>query len=147
MRIISTTYDSIYEAGIKRFRDYNYLAYSADTKSEIMLGLLRSSAADFEEACQYDLTKYDDIARQFTATFGAKEIEILGLGIAYYWCSEQTLNSELFKNIPSTKEFAYSSPATLLTSIQNLRDSLKKELKQEIINYGYTHGDIASLKV
>ena len=45
----------------------------------------------------------------------------------------------------STKDYTYFSPANLLRESQTLRDSLRKEYRDRIVQYTYHHGDIASI--
>ncbi|MEG1562307.1 MAG: hypothetical protein RR365_01020 [Bacteroides sp.] len=142
---MATDYEEIYNSGRSRFRDFDFLLYDDDTKNEILFGHMKSAVADFQDTCQRDLTLSNNFVGSFSETLSNDEIEILGLGLAYYWCSEQALNSELFKNIPSTKDFSYSSPATLLSSITSLRDSLEKRFTKKLRIYGYRHGGISKL--
>jgi len=144
---MATSYEVIYGFALSRFSDYDFLNYEDETREDILFGYMKSAQSDFLNICEYDLSDYDDAAGQYNVTLDDECIEILSLGVAYYWCSAKVMNSELFRNVLNTKDYSFFSPSTLLTSLQSLRSSLQKEYKARIIEYSYIHGDIAGLKV
>lgn len=144
---MSTPYNTIYDAAISRFSDYDFVPLDEFHREEILLRHLRSARSDFRKVCKFDLDDCDDIACVFNADLDNESIEILALGVAYHWCSSKVLNSELFRNVLNTKDYSFFSPGSLLNNLRLLRDALREEFHSRIIAYSYDHGDIAGLKV
>lgn len=144
---MGTSYNAIYESAIGRFSDYDLIPLSDEEREAILLGHLKRACADFGNICLYDLKDRDDAAGEFEADLDDECIDILGLGVAYHWCSSKVLNSELFRNVLNTKDFSFFSPGSLLNNLRLLRGQLYDEYKARIVAYSYDHGEIASLKV
>lgn len=142
---MSTPYSDIFKRAVFRFKDYDYLRMSDDEIHEVMSSFLRSAVADFAPVCQDDLYDVDETLAQFNADLGLEAQEILATGIAFYWTSARILDQELLRNSMSTKDYTYFSPANLLRESQTLRDSLRKEYRDRIVQYTYHHGDISSI--
>ena len=73
-------------------------------------------------------------------------IEILSLGIAFYWLSYKALNSELLKNVLNSKDYYYYSPANLLKEVQTLRKTLRDEFNSKMRQHSYNENTISTLK-
>lgn len=144
---MSTPYSKIYEVAMSKFSDYSFLKLNEEQREAILEIYLNSSQVDFQRVCHFDLTDRDDSNKQYNVDLDNECLEILGLGIAYYWLSSYVLDSELLKNKLSLKDYSYYSPANLLKELQALRDSLGRDFKREIIKYSYFNGDVSSLKV
>lgn len=144
---MATLFSEIYERATYKFSDYDFLEYSDRVKESILEKYLYSAQSDFKGICRIDLPVRDDINKLYTETLNEDCIEILSIGIAYYWVSAKTLNSELMKNSLKTSEFAMFSPEGLLRAMQNLRDDLKKEFRAKCIEYSYSNAKISDLKV
>ena len=144
---MSTEYSVIYDAAVSRFSDYDFLPLNEEGREDILLRYLRSAISDFNRICQYDLSKRDDDEMEFEDDLDTESIEVLALGVAYYWCSSKVLNSELFRNVLNTKDYSFFSPGSLLNNLRLLRDSLREEFHSRMIAYSYDHGNIAGLKV
>ena len=124
---MSTPYTDIFKRAVFRFKDYDYLRMSEDEIHEVLVAFLHSAISDFN----VDL----DLEVQ----------EILATGIAFYWTSARILDQELLRNSMSTKDYTYFSPANLMRESQTLRETLRKEYRDRIVQYTYHHGDIASI--
>lgn len=143
---MATPYDTIYDRAMFRFRDYDLLAIDPLQRNEILQRYLRAAEADFGEVCRYDLEDRDDDAGEYTEDLDNETIEVLACGVAYYWMSAHAMNSELFHNKLSTKDYTSFSPANLLREINVMRESLGKEFNRQIVKYSYTGSDIADRK-
>jgi len=144
---MSTEYSVIYDAAISRFSDYDFIPLLEEQREEVLLRHLKSARADFARVCKFDLYDCDDDAGEFNVDLDGTSIDILALGVSYYWCSSKVLNSELFRNVLNTKDYSFFSPGSLLNNLRLLRDSLREEFHSRIIAYSYDNGDIAGLKV
>ena len=84
--------------------------------------------------------------KQFNQDLDDEIIEILSLGIAFYWLSYKALNSELLKNVLNSKDYYYYSPANLLKEVQTLRKTIRDEFRGKMRQYSYNNNSISTLK-
>lgn len=141
---MATPYVYVIDRAQFRVMDYDVLKRTFQEQYDLMYKFLLSAIADFSPYCHIDLNDRSEELAQFNQTLDNEVMEILALGVAYYWMSSRTLNSELLYNRLSTKEYSYFSPANLLREVQTLRDSVQHEFRSAIIRYTYRHGDIAN---
>lgn len=142
---MSTPYTDIFKRAVFRFKDYDYLRMSEDEIHEVLVAFLHSAISDFAPVCQDDLYDVDETLSQFNVDLDLEVQEILATGIAFYWTSARILDQELLRNSMSTKDYTYFSPANLMRESQTLRETLRKEYRDRIVQYTYHHGDIASI--
>lgn len=143
---MATRFSDIYTRAIFRFADYKFLEQDIATRESVLEKYLISAKADFQRICKVDLTDCDFETKKFNNDLGDEAIEILALGIAYYWISYKTLNSELLKNFLNSKDFYYYSPANLLKEIQTLRETIRDEFNSKMRQYSYFDNSISTLK-
>lgn len=143
---MATPFADIYSRAIFRFADYKFLEQDIDTREAILEQYLFSAKTEFQKVCKVDLSHYDRELQQFDVDLGDEEIEILSLGIAYYWLSARTLNSENLKNRLNSKDYYYYSPANLLKEIQTLRKTVRDEFYSRMRQYSYLDNSIGTLK-
>lgn len=141
-----TKFNKIYERALFKFTDYSFLSAISVVKEEVMQKYLLAAVADFQHISSIDITKYDTDIEEFEEVLGNEEIEILALGIVYYWLSPQVYNKELLKNRIHNSDYTSYSPANLLKEIRSLKSDLEDEYFGKIAVYSYRHGNIDSLK-
>lgn len=142
---MATPYSDVLNRAMFRFRDYDFLRMSYDEVQTVLMAFLHSAVADFAPICSDDLYDVDENLAQFNADLDAEVQEILALGVAFHWTSARVLDQELLRNSMSTKDYTYFSPANLLRESQTLRETLRKEYNNRMIQYSYHHGDIAGI--
>ena len=101
--------------------------------------------ADFKKTCPYDLSNKDELLASYNDELDFEAIEILSLGVAYYWLCRRLMNSDLLRNSMSTKEYTFFSNANLVRELNVFRDDLYKAYKQKIIDYSYYNGSLSTL--
>ena len=143
---MATPFTDIYARAVFRFADYEFLKQDIDTREGVLERHLFSAKTDFQRICKADLGSYDIELGQFNETLDDEVIEILSLGVAFYWLSYKSLNSELLKNVLNSKDYYYHSPANLLKEIQTLRKTLRGEFNRKMRQYSYHDNDISNLK-
>lgn len=143
---MATPFTDIYDRAIFRFADYDFLKKDFQSREDVLERYLISAKTDFLKICKIDLANCDMTAKQFNEDLNDEIIEILGLGIAFYWLSYKALNSELLKNVMNSKDYSYYSPANLLKEIQTLRNSVRKEFLSKMRQYSYNNNDVSSLR-
>ena len=143
---MATPFTDIYARAIFRFADYEFLKQDIETREGVLEKYLISAKTEFQRVCKTDLGDYDLELKQFNQTLDDEVIEILSLGIAFYWLSYKALNSELLKNVLNSKDYYYYSPANLLKEIQTLRKTLRNEFNSKMRQHSYNDNTISTLK-
>lgn len=143
---MATPFSEIYERAVLKFSDYDFLKLSESEREYILEKYLMSAQADFEKMCRIDLSQIDTDYKEYKVDLDNEVIEILALGIAYYWVSSKVLDSTNLSNSLSVKDYSFFSPANLLREMTEFRNSLYKEYRRKMIEYTYYAGNIASLK-
>lgn len=141
-----TPYSAVHERLLSKISDYDILAFIDVEREELLRPYLMSACVQFGRVCKVDLSDRDDIIIQFNADLNDEIIEILAIGECYYWLCPKVLNSENLRNALNTKDYQVFSPEKLLGRLQSLRNDLKKEFKQAIIDYSYNTSSLADLK-
>ena len=143
---MATPFTDIYARAIFRFADYEFLKQDIETREGVLEKYLISAKTEFQRVCKIDLGAYDLELKQFNQTLDDEVIEILSLGIAFYWVSHKALNSELLKNVLNSKDYYYYSPANLLKEVQTLRKTLRTEFNSRMRQHSYNENTISTLK-
>ena len=143
---MATPFTDIYARAIFRFADYEFLRQDIETREGVLEKYLISAKTEFQRVCKTDLGDYDLELKQFNQTLDDEIIEILSLGIAFYWLSYKALNSELLKNVLNSKDYYYYSPANLLKEVQTLRKTLRNEFNSKMRQHSYNNNSISTLK-
>ena len=143
---MATPFTDIYARAIFRFADYEFLKQDIETREGVLEKHLISAKTEFQRVCKTDLGDYDLELKQFNQNLDDEVIEILSLGIAFYWLSYKALNSELLKNVLNSKDYYYYSPANLLKEVQTLRKTLRSEFNSKMRQHSYNENTISTLK-
>lgn len=141
---MATPFGKIFDRAVFQMTDYGFLKADTDAKrvlyEKALLRYLQSAITDFQHACRYDITMYDDNEQSFDADLGDEEIEILSMGVVYHWLSAKTLNSDLLRNILRPSDYNTYSPANLLKEIRSLREEVGMEYRGRINTYSFRYG-------
>lgn len=143
---MATPYSVIYKRALSKFTDYDSLSLSENDMEDILYDFLKSAETDFLSVCSVDLLDCDDEQCQYNNDLSNYDIEILALGMAYYWECLKIRNSKLLRANASTKEASFISNANMLREAEAARNAFKTEFDNKIKNYSYYDTDIESLK-
>lgn len=143
---MATPFTDIYDRAIFRFADYDFLKQDIQTREDVLEKYLISAKTDFVNVCKVDLGTYDILLRQFDEDLDDDEIEILALGISFYWISYKALDSKALKNVLNSKDYYYYSPANLLNEVQSLRETIRSEFYSKMRRYSYKDNGLQTLK-
>jgi len=144
---LATPYNEIHNRALARFSDYDILKFYPDDRERILDRHLMSAVSEFQRVCKIDLSLRNEDDREFEEDLTDEVMEILASGEAYYWVLPKVTNTENMRNLMSTKDYSFFSPAKLLEQLQILRTSLKDEFRHRMIDYTYREGKISQLKV
>lgn len=140
-----TSFEEIYDRALARFRDYTWLKYSDEDKEFLLRNYLYLAQTDFAPMCLEDLENYDEDAHRYDIVLSNEVINILAVGVSYYWLDAKIMNSENLRNYMSTKDYQYFSPANLLREMTALKEQAWKEYQRRMTMYGYHKANIAGL--
>ena len=143
---MATPFTDIYNRAIFRFADYDFLKQDMQTREGVLERYLISAKTDFARICKVNLNDCDMEAKQFNADLDDEIIEILALGIAFYWLSYKSLDSKALKNVLNSKDYYYYSPANLLKEVQELRNTVRSEFQSSMRRYSYNENELETLK-
>ena len=143
---MATPFRDIYARAIFRFADYEFLKQDIEVREGVLEKYLMSAMTEFKRVCHTDISDYDLELRQFNETLDDEVIEVLALGVAFYWLSYKAMNSELLKNVLNSKDYYYCSPANLLKEVQTLRKTLRAEFNSRMRQHSYLNNSISTLK-
>ena len=143
---MATPFNEIYGRAIFRFTEHKFLKQDIQAREDVLENYLVSAKTDFLRICKIDLSDCDFEQKQFNDDLDDEVIEILALGIAYYWISYKTLDSKALQNVLNSKDYYYYSPSALLKEVQTLRKTIRNEFRSKMRSYSYANGDIGSLK-
>ena len=140
---MSTLFSSIYSRALFKLKDYDFLQLESGLRNQILHNYLISAQSEFQHCAKQDLSQRNDEEEFYEEDLDEDVIEILCLGVAYYWMSANTLDSDKMRNHLNTKDYSVYSPANLLDKLSTLRKDLRKEFEQAIKKYTYRVGDLA----
>lgn len=143
---MATPFSEIYERAIFKFADRNLLKLTDEEREKVLEKFLLSAEIRFSNVCRIDLSDKDNKKKQYNNTLDEASIEILALGVAYFWLRNRVMRVELMKNNLSTKDFTVFSNANLLKEVRTTRDTIYKEWIGLMNDYSFRNGDIANLK-
>ena len=144
---MGTPFSEIYVRASFRFTDYDMLSMDFSQRFQILDQYLRMAEADFRKSCPFNLDNRNEDEQCYVKKLDSESIDILSLGVAYYWLNKRLMNSDVLINNMSTKEYTFFSNANLIREMNELRDSLWKQFKNKILEYSYYNGDFATMKV
>lgn len=138
---MATSFEDIYNRAIFRFADYKFLTQDISVREGVLQKYLLSAITDFQHTSKISL-EYDLPNNTFLNVLDDDIIEVLALGIAYYWVSYKTMDSKLLKNVLNSKDYYYYSPANLLKEVQTLRATIGEEFNSKMRKYSFINNDM-----
>jgi hypothetical protein len=143
---MATPFSDVYDRAIFMFADHDFLKKDIKTREDILEKYLISAKTDFSRVCKIDLNDCDMELKQFNVDLDNDSIEILALGISFYWLSYKTMDSKALKNVLNSKEYSYYSPASLLKEVKELRNTIRSEFYSKMRRYSYDNNELETLK-
>ena len=112
---------------------------------------MKRACSQFNHICKYDLSKYDDLIREFSIDIPEEEIDeivdIISEGMLVQWMKSYVYHADNLQNVLNTSDFSSYSPAELLYRITNAYNTCKKDFTNMMREYSYNHGDLSDLSL
>lgn len=142
---MATLYTDVYGKFLCKVKAYELSALAVSDKNDMLLSYLDTACNKFYKKCRTDLTLRSDVTKTFTDTLAYDELEILSELMIVEWLTPQMYSDELLESRLNTRDFSEYSPAKLIEQIRAVYTMSKRNADQMIINYTYSHGDIAEM--
>ena len=114
-------------------------------------GYMKRACSQFNHICKYDLSRYDDLIREFLIEIPEDEIDeivdIISEGMLVQWMKSYVYHADNLQNVLNTSDFTSYSPAELLYRITNAYNTCKKDFTNMMREYSYNHGDLSDLSL
>lgn len=127
-----------------RFRnkvtDYDLLDICPSYEEDILFDYLVSSVGDFVEWTGIELIVDSDM-RIISPAPTIRQMDILALGMLYYWTSHILHNTDKMRNVMNTREFQQFSPEKILSRLIEVRDASYMDFKSRVIDHSFIVGD------
>ena len=136
-----TAYETVFESFRGKISDYDLALLDDDKEIDVLLGLLNNAIARFGRICS-KLQNRDDTLQCFTDDLTFEEINILSEFMIFYWTKPKLYNSDLLKNILSTKDFNAFSSANLLNQIKDINKLSEQQAKTLMNEYSILNSDL-----
>jgi len=146
---MSVSYDYFTQGFLGKIKDYHYLQLPDEVTQLMIDGYMKSTCAQFNKMCPYDLTSFNDDAREFSADIPDDElytiVDIISEGMVVQWLKPYTYSAENYTNVMNTKDFSQYSPAQLAETLKNIHQTAKSNFTNAMRDYTYQYGDLSDL--
>lgn len=144
---MATAYSDVYDAALFNIQDVGLVGLAQDDAEAVLFAYMVKAIVDFAPICHTDLAARDDAKAEFDGTLSETEVEILALGIAAKWMSHKALFSQNLRDMMSSKDYSFHSPANMLLALKEMASMTESKFKQAMREYSYNTGDISSLNM
>ena len=134
---MATPFREVYERVYNKISDYSFTKLTKDEVEDVLESFLLSALVKFK-TCKKDLSDRDLTLKQFNEDLTDEEQEILATLICVEYLTPKLITDELLQQRLSTKDYNLYSQANQIKEIRELRDKLKSEANQMMINYSYS---------
>lgn len=146
---MSLSYDVFAGAFLSKITEYTFIQIPDENRTAIVDDYMKRAIPRFAKVCKYDLTMFNDDAREFSVDIPADAldeiVDIVSEGMLEQWMKPYVYRQENLENTLNTKDFSTYSPAELLLRVGNAYAKVQKDYTNMIREYSYNHGDLSSL--
>lgn len=146
---MSVSYDVFAKGFLGKVKEYHYLSLSNDVTEDMIDGFMKRACSQFKKMCLYDLTSYDDTAREFSVDIPDDELEaivdIVSEGMVVQWLKPYAYSAENYEQCLNTRDFSQYSPAELAKVLSNIHQTAKSNFVNAMRDYTYQYGDLTDL--
>ncbi|MCY8513834.1 hypothetical protein [Bacillus atrophaeus] len=140
-----TLFEEIYGFFLPKLTDYSFLNISEKDLSDTLEPLLRSSSIKFRR-CKKNLSDRDQTLKQFNENLSDEEKEILACFMVVEYLTPKIITADLLHQTLSSKDFKLYSQANHIKEIRELRNLIKKEAEDLMLQYTYSNGNMKDFR-
>lgn len=142
---MATPYSDIYDYFLTKISDYSFVQMSQSDLEDNLVRYLRSSVNNFK-TCKQDLTKKDDALKQFNLDLTEEEKDILSTLMIIEYLKPKLITADLLQQRLGSKDFNSFSQANHIKELIELKNALKLDVDQMVINYSYLKVNLDDFK-
>lgn len=132
-----TTYESVYENVLQKFRSYEIPLMSEGEVKEALHDFLIPAIARFH-VCRKDLSDRDDVLECFHADLSAMELEILSNYLLLEYLDSTYIRTQLLLKVNlSSSDFNSYSPANMLSNLLDMHKTFLTENETLLSRYAW----------
>lgn len=137
---MATKYSDVYDRALSKMREYVFIDMEDEQVYNVLSVFLKGAISEFSRICEDNL---EDVNEEgFIADLSEECIEILAIGIVFYWTTAYVADADKWRNLLGTKDFSVFSPANLLGVTRDTRNNFELEFKDKMNRYSFLHGDL-----
>lgn len=103
---MSVSYDVFEDVFYNKIMEYEFVHLEDFDRNSIVDGYLKRACAKFNRICKYDLSKHDDIIREFDVDIDDADIDeitdIVSTGMIVHWLKPYIFHQMNLENLMST---------------------------------------------
>lgn len=141
---MATPYKEIYDRVYHKISDYSFLKLTESEVEDILKKYLLSAIIKFK-CSKKDLSDRDETLNQFNQDLTDEEKEILATLLCVEYLTSHLITSDLLKPRLGTKDWNLYSQANHIKEIREIRNQMKSEANQMMINYSYSKNSLDDL--
>jgi len=142
---MATPYSNIYSRFLNKITDYSFLNQSTGEMEEGFKSFMDSAIVHFRR-CKKDLFDTDDTLEQFNEDLTPEEQEVIATLMIVEYLSPKLITADLLKQTVNSKDFKLYSQANHIKEIRELRNMIKKDASQMMMEYSYQHNNMDYFK-
>ena len=127
---MSVSYDIFTNAFLSKVTEYNFIPMDPHDRNSVIDGYMKRACAQFNRLCEYDLTDFDDVVREFNVDIPEEDIDeiadIVSEGMLAQWMRPYFYRAENLENRLSTSFDLFSCRVAVpdYGSLQNGKERL-----------------------
>lgn len=142
---MATPYSNIYSRFLNKVTDYSFLNQTTEEMENGFKGWMDSAIVHFRR-CKKDLFNADNTLEQFNEDLTPEEQEIIALLMIVEYLSPKLITADLLKQTVNSKDFKLYSQANHIKEIRELRNMIKKDASQMMMEYSYQQNNMDHFK-
>lgn len=135
---MATPYSSVFDRFLNKVTDYSFLNLSEEELERNFKSYLSSAIVHFRR-CKKDLFNTDETLELFNEDLTPEEQEIIARLMVVEYLSPKLITSDLLQQTLNSKDFRLYSQANHIKEIRELRNIMRKESTQMMMEYSYQH--------
>lgn len=141
------SYDRFTEAFLAKVTEYDFFKLTEEDRTTVVDGYMKRACAEFSEICLFDIANGDDDERTFDLVDATENdveeiVNIVSDGMVTQWLRQHLYKQENLSIALNTADFQHYSPAELTYRITNAYKLTRQNLKDDMREYSFRHGDL-----
>lgn len=149
MVAIATPFYKIYNPFLASIQDYDLLEQGQDLAERQLEHLLMRAVGEsmdmFKNCSQLELSNIDDKEKSFEDDLTLEEINVLVVGMEFFWTQRQLNDTEKMHNVLNTRDFNQYAPQNLLFRLREATADAEDRWDRALRRYAQRHVDIATM--